>query len=424
MADTCLVEGTLLDPAGVPLPEAEVRFAPDPARWFAMGPDLVAPRPVRVVADAAGEVIVALLPGPYQVLTRSRDGLPYHTYGIVVPDAFSANLGDILGDLPLPPLNSVQVAVASAERARDDSAHNAKAAEESAALAKASAASVGGHAAAAEESAAAAAEDRRQTEADRIQTAKDRLATADDAQKTAEDRLAVGQMAQGIGQAAGAATAAAGEAVRSKEEAAGSASAAAHDAAAAGQSAVAAAEAERAAGEHAAATATDRQQTAEDRTATLNFGAELVVSATSTASGGEASVAYSFPADGPPRMTFALPRGGKGEQGSPGDAPVEFSGFIYRSDGLTVADGGYFLTRRSRASGLLTHVYAEVTRGDGDCVVTMTVGGEIVFGPVSVAAGAVVNAPVEIVLQQGDAISVEIASAFEVEGLWIQVDGA
>lgn len=116
----CVVSGTLVAPDGSPLPEVQVQFLPAPVAVRGRSAQSLAPRPVAVKTDAAAALNVSLAPGVYSVRTREPGGREYDPYLIEVPARDSAELVEIMQNLPAP--QSVYDAAASARTAANAAA--------------------------------------------------------------------------------------------------------------------------------------------------------------------------------------------------------------------------------------------------------------------------------------------------------------
>jgi hypothetical protein len=108
----CVVSGTLVAPDGSPLPGVQVQFLPAPVAVRSGAARLLAPRPVAASTDAEAGLSVGLVPGIYSVRTREPGGREYDPYLVEVPERETAELTEIMRNLPAP--QSVYDAAASA----------------------------------------------------------------------------------------------------------------------------------------------------------------------------------------------------------------------------------------------------------------------------------------------------------------------
>lgn len=124
MADTCLVSGTARDSEFLILPGQPVIFDPVGVPVHSSGAGIVVRTRVQVVADGAGAVSVAIVPGEYNLQTL-RDG-QIAIVPCTVPDQASASLGDCIAAAGVPPTPDL---IQQAFDARDDALTAAAAAD-------------------------------------------------------------------------------------------------------------------------------------------------------------------------------------------------------------------------------------------------------------------------------------------------------
>jgi len=109
---TCTVSGNIIDIQAQPKSGAALMFQPSQSNLGRSGGSGVVPGPVSVSTDANGDFSVALLPGSYTV-SITKGG--YASAQIVVPDAATANLPDIMDLTPPPALPDAEAAEQAAQ---------------------------------------------------------------------------------------------------------------------------------------------------------------------------------------------------------------------------------------------------------------------------------------------------------------------
>lgn len=95
---TCTITGYLRDPAGVPLSDTAITITAQAIT--ASGDGAMLPRQVGATTDAAGLLVVDLLPGRYML--RWRSATQDYASPLSVPDEPDADLADLLVAAPLP----------------------------------------------------------------------------------------------------------------------------------------------------------------------------------------------------------------------------------------------------------------------------------------------------------------------------------
>lgn len=94
MSTPCTITGTLRDPSGDPVANADVRIIP--ARSIGVSDDgIILPVAEDVQSDGSGDVSFAMLPGVYRMTWLRAGRVPMATT-LTVPDAATADLQDCI----------------------------------------------------------------------------------------------------------------------------------------------------------------------------------------------------------------------------------------------------------------------------------------------------------------------------------------
>lgn len=123
-------------------------------------------------------------------------------------------------------------------------------------------------------------------------------------------------------------------------------------------------------------------------------------------------------------LNLVLPKGEDGAEGAPGAAGEPLIAVIQQSGGVLA--GTYPMTRYYHGAASFGHVYGEVIIGTGSADIHVLHNGVQVYGPVTVTAGAPVDAAdLGLTLAVGDTVDVVLANILgTVSYVLAQIDGS